>query len=395
MGQVVITPESRTEPFLELSRTRKGRLFKKHILSVGPLYANGTKIDIDDDFMNTVVKNFHDKRCDIVQVPIVDKANRHSEDPRDNIGEVVDLKFEDGKLYSFIDSRKEDASVELGNTLIGASASFSTNYKDTDTDTLVGPTLLHVAITNRPHVLNLEDFEEVIAMSAETGDEVIMLSERSNSPEAENNELEETQNMKTKEELLELLKAEYSIDVEALEAAAVEAEAAKTAAAEENATLKAENATLEAEKVEAEELAVKLSNSIKESLKSDVILQLSADDSVDSQVETLISVVADAGVKLTSQGSEIVDLSNRIETLETDKKHTAAANVVNELISAGRILPVNKDAMIELRLSNEELFDKIVPETPVVELSQENGTGETPEGNEINVQEEVSRILNV
>ena len=392
MGQVVITPESRTEPFLELSRTRKGRLFKKHILSTGPLYANGTKIDVDENFMNTVVKNFHDKRCDIVQVPIVGKDNKHSEDPRDNIGEVVDLKFENGKLYSFIDSRKEDASVELGNTLIGASAAFSTNYTDTDTDTLVGPTLLHVAITNRPHVLNLGDFEEVIAMSAESGDEVIMLSEDSGDSGVVTNELEETQNM-TKEELLAQLKAEFEIDVEALEAAAVEAEAAKTTAVEEADTLKAENETLKTEKVAVEELAVKLSNSIKENLKSDVLLQLSADDGVGSQVETLITAVTDAGVQLSSQSTEIVNLSGRIESLETDKKNTAATVAVDELISAGRILPRDKEAMIELRLSNEALFDKIVPETPVVELSKENGTGETPEGNAMNVQDEVTRIL--
>ncbi len=392
MGQVVITPESRTEPFLELSRTRKGRLFKKHILSTGPLYANGTKIDVDEDFMNTVVKNFNDKRCDIVQVPIVGKDNKHSEDPRDNIGEVVDLKFENGKLYSFIDSRKEDASVELGNTLIGASAAFSTNYTDTDTDTLVGPTLLHVAITNRPHVLNLGDFEEVIAMSAESGDEVIMLSEDSGDSGVVTNELEETQNM-TKEELLAQLKAEFEIDVEALEAAAVEAETAKTTAVEEADTLKAENETLKTEKVAVEELAVKLSNSIKENLKSDVLLQLSADDGVGSQVETLITAVTDAGVQLSSQSTEIVNLSGRIESLETDKKNTAATVAVDELISAGRILPRDKDAMIELRLSNEALFDKIVPETPVVELSQENGTGETPAGNGLNIQEEVSRLL--
>lgn len=166
MGQLVIAPESRTEPFLELSRTRKGRIFKKHILSTGPLFANGRKIDVDEVFLSEMVANFHAGYCDIVQVPIVGKDNKHSEDPRDNIGEVVDLKVEDGKLYSFIDSRKVDASEELGNTLIGASAMFALNYLDTTTNQSVGPTLLHVAITNRPHVLNLDDFEEVIAASA-------------------------------------------------------------------------------------------------------------------------------------------------------------------------------------------------------------------------------------
>lgn len=391
MGQFVITPESRTESFLELSRSPKGTLFKKHILSKGPLFANGRKIDVDDEFFDSVVKNFHDKRCDIVQVPIVGKDNQHSEDPRDNIGEVVDLQVENGKLYSIIDSRKDDATKELGNTLIGASAMFSTDYPDTDTNTRVGPTLLHVAITNRPHVLNLEDFEPVVALSG-SDDEVIMLSETSEDSTVDTNELEETQNM-TLEQLLASLKDDHGIDVEDLKAKAEKSEGLETTVADltsERDTLATEKESLETEKAETEELAVKLSASIKEHLKTEGILKLSADSSGLEQVETLIGAVAEAG-------SELVNLSGRIESLETDKKVTAATSEVDELIASGRVLPVHKEAMVELRLSNKEIFDKIVPETPLVALSAENGTSSEPEGldPEANVSSEVKRIMGI
>lgn len=368
MGQVVITPSSAKDEFIELSRTPKGRLFKKHILSKGPLYANGSKIDVDETFLSNVVKNFNDKRCDIVQVPIVGKDNQHSEDPRDNIGEVVKLEVENGKLYSYIDSRKEDASMELGKTLIGASAMFHTDYTDTDTDTRVGPTLLHVAITNRPHVLNLEDFEEVVALSG-SSDEVIMLSETSDDSTVKPNELEETHNM-TLEQLLASLKDDHGIDVTDLKAKAEKAEGLETTVADlttERDTLASEKETLETEKAEQEELAVKLSASIKEHLKTEQVLALSADGSATEQVETLLGAVADAG-------SQIVSLSGRIDNLEKDKKVTAANAHVDGLIASGHLLPVNKEAMVELRLSNPEIFDKIVPENPIVALSNEAGT---------------------
>lgn len=398
MSQFMIIPEGRdSESFLELARTpkTKGRLFRKHILSTGTLHHGGRKIEIDDTFLNTIVKNFRDKVCDIVQVPIVDDANRHSEDPSRNIGEVIDLQVENGKLYSYIDSRKSGASDELGNTLIGASAMLSTNYVDTSTNTPKGPTLLHVAITNRPHVLNLDDFEEIIAASSNPSDEVILLSETSESSDSEETKTEETQNM-TKEELIDQLKAEHDIDVAVLlsnEERIAELEAEKTELSAASEALTAEVETLKAEAASSEELAVKLSNSIKESLQSDVLLQLSNDDSVSTQVETLIAAVTDAGTQMTEQKTEIVNLSGRIDTLEADKQQTIAASHVDELISAGRLLPVNRDAMIELRLSNEELFDKIVPETPVIQLSKEDGTGENPADDKDFVQTEVTRLL--
>src|SRR5690606_9457035 len=118
--------------------------------------------------------NFKNKVCPIVQVPVVDEKNRHSEDPLRNIGRVVDLSVDEGKLYATIEAYKH--GDDIGKTLIGASAMLSTDYVDTRTSEKTGPTLLHVAVTNRPHVTELEDFEEIIAASSDSSGEAVLLT---------------------------------------------------------------------------------------------------------------------------------------------------------------------------------------------------------------------------
>lgn len=387
MNQYVIVPEFKgSESFLELARTpgTSGRLFRKHILTIDkPFYYNGKRVDIDQEFAETLVKNFQDKVCDIVQVPVVDDANAHSEDPHRNIGEVVDVKIEGDKVYSYIDARK--SAEDIGTTLIGASALMSTNYVDTATNESKGPTLLHVAITNRPHLNNLDDFQE-IALSSDPSAEVILLSEESET-NPENTDPEEKNTMDL-EATLEALKAEHGIDVNALQAEA----ATVTSLQEEVDALKAEAE----EKAETEnsgaELAVALSNAIHEAFgKLDATLALS--NAGEAQAEALISVVAEAGAKLTSQADEIVSLSGRIDGLESARLNDAATKVVDDLIAAGKILPANKEAMIELRLSNAEIFDRIVPDAPVLDLSAETGTLTDFESNRDLVQSEVTRLL--
>jgi len=390
MSQFMIVPQSKnSDEFLELARTPKtqGRLFRKHILSEGVLNYDGKKIQIDTAFLTSIVDNFNSKKCDIVQVPIVDKANRHSEDPLRNIGEVIDLKIENGKLYSFIDARKENAADELGKTLIGASAMISPDYVDTDSGEKVGPTLLHVAITNRPHVLNLDDFEEVIQASSNSSDEIILLSEDDVS---ENTDIEENQTMDL-DTLIETLKTEHDIDVSALQAQVTELQTETATLTTEKDSLITENTELKEKVTTTEDLAVSLSNAVKEALTKDETLALSAGDGSN---ENIIAVITEAGVKLSAQEAEIVSLSGRIGSLETDKKHAAAEVVVDGLIREGKILPKNKEDFIELRLSNEEMFDKIIPENAIIDLSGESGQDLSFDSTSTDtVKGEVDRIL--
>ena len=118
-----------------------------------------------------LMTNFTDGVADIVQVPKVDGQNKHTEDPDRNIGEVVDLKRrEDGGLDAIIDVRTADTE-KIGKTLLGASAMMHMDYTDTRTGSRMGPTLLHTAITNRPYITGLDDFQEYVAASADTSDD--------------------------------------------------------------------------------------------------------------------------------------------------------------------------------------------------------------------------------
>lgn len=312
--------------FVELARTRKGRLFKKQILGMNSEFsypsAPGGKIRIDKSFAETLRRNFKSGVCDIVQVPIVDDGNAHSEDPTRNIGEVVDLTYDDAGVYAVIDARKH--ADDLGETLLGASALMHMNYSDTSTGEKKGPTLLHVAVTNRPYLTNLSDFQELsgelAALSADTQGEAPVVLSRAT----------QTEDKMDKDELLALLKDEHGIDVAALQ----------------------EQVALSGETDNSELLAA-LSN----------VLTPGA--------ETLtIKDVADAVVEL---AEERVELSNTVQSLKDANEsmaQKAAEAEVDGLIEEGRILPKQRDRMVALSRNDRETFEDLLPDDAIVSLSE-------------------------
>jgi len=325
---MVIVPSS-GEGYLELAHTARGRLFEKHILNKGTLHypgVKGGKVEITDGFIASLVNNFKAGVAGIVQVPVADKDNKHTEDPNRNIGEVVDLRNRDGKVYAVIEARDTDAADKLGKTLLGASAMMSLDYTDTRTGRKVGPTLLHSCVTNRPHVVDLEAYEEIVAASADSGDKAVMLTE---------DLLAAEEPKMTKDELLAALKAEHGVDV-------AELESKLTAVASESDANKAAVASL----TSALETAgvVKLSN---------------GEELTPTDVAKAVSELATGHL----------ELSAKVDELTNDR----AAVAVDALVVAGRILPAQRDAMLTLKLSNEELFTALVPEQPLIALTSEKG----------------------
>jgi hypothetical protein len=349
MNGFAIVPSTRSD-FVELARTPRGtKLFKKHILSKGTLHYNGDDISIDDAFFDALKKNFTDGVCDIVQVPIADAKNQHTEDPLRNIGEVVELREEDDKLYAIIDARKKEAADELGNTLLGASAFFSTNYEDKRTGKKAGPTLLHVAVTNRPHEVGLEDYEELIAATAESSSDAVYLT----AP------IEETKKM-DRDELISALKVEHNIDVTDLQRRAAEGDK-----------------------------AVALSNSLTAALgglKEQGLISLS--NSEEASADDLVGAIGQLAEKN-------VELSAKVDTLvETSAKDAAEARV-DKLISDGFITPAKKQANIDLLLSNPENFEALLPEKPLVALSAEDMHGSDDTEQTSAAESELVRLSNL
>jgi hypothetical protein len=310
-----------------LARSRRvmGKLFEKHILNKGVLLhpKTGEKIRIDDAFVAAMRDNFTKGTCDIVQVPLANDDNKHVESPAANLGEVVGIKERDGKVYALIDARQD--ADKFGRTYLGASAYLSTNYTDTTTGKKAGPTLLHVAVTNRPYVVGLEDYKEVLAASADSTGEVVVLTAAP----------EETVPM-TREEMLAALKSEHGIDVEALQASAAVPPAPDMAA---------------------------LTTAVAAALRDSGTVQLTAEP---------------GQVSLSDITGAIVELADSNKGLrgEVDELKLAAATAeVEGLIGTGRLLPKAKEVAIQMALSNRDGLSAIVaPENaPYVKLNHQKG----------------------
>jgi Mu-like prophage I protein len=325
---------SQDPDFVELSRTKQGRLFRKHILSTGPLYhpKTGQRIEITESYLDKVVSNFQAKVCPIVQFPAANERNEHTEDPLRNLGEVIDLKREGNKLYSYIDARDAKAADGLGKTLLGASALLHTNYRDTRTNTVVGPTLLHVCATNRPYLTDLDSYEEVVAATSDSqGDEpLVMLAHHE----------QELPVSRTLADILTELKEEHGIDVAALQAQQTE-----------------------------------LTNA----LSASGLIQLTNGETLTStDVASAVSALAESHLALTNSVTEL--------------RTKDAAREVDDLIQAGRIIPAQRETYVDLRLSNAELFDKLVPETAILAFSAPAGVGSDDEAKARKAADEVARL---
>lgn len=345
--------------FTELSRSRQGRLFRKQILKFESFQHPTdptTKLTVDEKFADTLIKNFSDGVCDIVQVPVVDGKNAHVEDPERNIGEVVDVQKDANGVYAIIDVRKDGEAEKMGKTYLGASAMLHLNYTDTRTGKKVGPTLLHTAVTNRPYITKLADYEEIVAASADTlGERPVVLT------------TEENEMPQTREELIAMLRDEHDVDVEALQAAATAT--AETPAYDESTLVRAFSAALQQ--------AGSVGLSAKETQGEEVTLQ----------------DVAEAVVEV---AQEKVELSQRVESLESELEGERASKTereVDDLIKAGRVLPKAKDAMLKLARTDRETFLAVIPDEAIVSLSEDGVTTHSEPGHSGQLSEEQQKDI--
>ncbi len=376
MANDIVAIPSPEDSYVALSGTDAGeRLLRKRILPMNQSFVHPgnhkTKIFVDKAMAESLVNNFKAGICDIVQVPIVNKDNQHTEDPRDNAGRVTGLDYDETGVYATIKASKY--AEDFGKTILGASAFLHLNYMDSATGSRVGPTLLHVAATNRPHINGLGDFKDIMAASADNSIEnILFLSEAEAEPETPSAETEVVEEKKpaevspketptnekevpsmTKEEALAFLKENEGIDVEALQGEA-------DRAAELSAQLEDVNSqlALSGEKIED------------------------------------VTDLANAVVALTNSNEK---LSGDIEALKLSNQQYAkrdAENEVEALIRAGKVLPAQKDVMVKLSMNDRETFDALVPENPIVKLSEE-GTTIHEEPNHAKFDADIERYKNL
>ena len=335
MDQVIIPSPRGSGDYVELARTRqaRGRVFRKHILNLGELIhpKTGERMHLDEAWYDQVKANFDSGTCDIVQVPLANDENKHSEDPLRNAGEVIGMERDGSKVYDLIDVRDPDIAQRIADKrILGASAFLSLDYTDTSSGNKAGPTLLHHCLTNRPYVTGLDDYEEVIAASADGTGEVLVLAQ------------EETAAV-TKEELLAQLKAEHGIDVEALESQA-------------------------GQRTEVSQLTAALTEALRPAAGT---VALTGSDGETVSLSDVVGAVAELAEKN-------VSLTGTVGVLQKD----AAEREVDGYIGVGRLLPKSRKRAVALVLSGdrEGLDDFLAPEEqPYVKLNHVDGAA-PPQG---------------
>lgn len=340
MGDVVVIPSPFAGEYVELAGPGKDSVtgqkyprFRKHLLNLGMLKYGGQEYQLDENWYNRLKDNFT-SGVSMVQVPLANDSNKHVEDPLRNSGEVVGIEREGNRVYDIIEVRRPDVAEGLRNkTIMGASAFLSMNYKDTRTDRHVGPALLHHCLTNRPYVLDLEPYQEIVAASADTEDDnIIVLSEGS---------------MPNKEELIAALRDQHGIDVEALQA---------------QASQKADTAALTA--------------AVTEALRG---------------TDVRLTGGQDGNITLSDVTGAIVELAAKNTNLEGDVaglKLKGAERDVDALIGDGRLLPKMRNHAIKLALSSPAELDEITApvDSPFVKLNAPAGRT-APDGEDKHVQD--------
>jgi hypothetical protein len=351
-----IVPSERTD-FVELAQTKEGRLFKKEILRVGKFSHPSGKADevleITPELLATLKKNFDDGVCDIVQIPVVGDTNAHTEDPERNAGEVIGMQVEGDKLFATLDIRKDAVADQLGKTLIGASVMYHQNYENTATRQKVGATPLHVAITNRPHITGLEPFQELVAASGDSSDDVVAFT-----PQVKPKE-EPPKMPKTIAEWAAELKVEHpGIDLEALIAAS-----------------------------KAEPESDKILASLAAALDKAGLVKLTNTDPGKPPVGEDLKNVVETVTKLSTDNTA---LSSRVQTLEDER----ITSKVDEKVRTGFIIPAKRDKMVELAKRDFEAYELALPDEPIVKLTSEQGVSEVENDDQKveDVDKEITRL---
>lgn len=351
MGDQVIIASPGTERYVELSTAgwqpkARGAVFRKHILNLGDLHYKGRTLKLDEDWFNKVKANF-ESGVSMAQVPLADDQNRHSEDPMRNTGEIIGIERQGNKVYDLIDVRDPEAAQRLRDgRIMGASAFLHLDYEDSRTGKKVGPALLHHCLTNRPHVLDLEPYEEVVAATAaDTEGEYVVLA----SPE---------EVRMTKEELIAALKDEHGIDVAALESAA-------------------------AQRTDMNQLTAALTEALRPASGA---VSLTGGDGETVTLSDVVGAVAELA-------ETNVKLSGTVDKLE----QSAAERQVQDYIDVGRLLPKTRGHAVKLVLSGDtEGLDAILaPEnSPYVRLNHVEGAA-PPQGEGKHVEDidhEIARL---
>lgn len=157
------------EGYVELGASSQGRLFRKHLLTIGKQFLHpktGRPITLGEDAWRQMKANFDSGRIiQTVTFPLADSQNRHTENPLAVAGTCVALDRDGDRVIATLDVKDPDVAERIADgRLPGASAFLSLDAKDPQTGERAGAALLHVCGTLRPALVDLAPYEPVAAL---------------------------------------------------------------------------------------------------------------------------------------------------------------------------------------------------------------------------------------
>ena len=159
-----LADESEARPVFQLNdkggeeiNLEEGNKFRKQVLKFGKWFhwdADGGVLNITDEVVDNIVKNFKKSVIEHVYVPLT-----HTSDPIKNAGEVVELQKTDSGLDAIVEIKDETIAEKIKKGLIRCvSASLDPNYRVKTSNKFVGPTLLHAALVSEPFIKGMGSF---------------------------------------------------------------------------------------------------------------------------------------------------------------------------------------------------------------------------------------------
>lgn len=312
------------------------RRFRKQILRYGSWVhpkAPGGKLMVTKALVKQIVDNFHRGVRDNVPIPL-----GHEVDAISSIGQVIALEMDDAGLWGIHEIKDEDAAKKIGATWTGSSAFIDMNAVDKETGESLGAVLVHNAITNAPYIKDLAPFEAV-ALGEDADDAVVIALQEAKQGEA-----------MTIEEMLAQL-AETSDDELRTALSAARPELFAVANSEDETD--AEAAIAAARQEEREAIVAALAEK-----GVTVALSESAADDKNADVDI-------------SSAPAFVALSERLDALESEKTKASVEAIVDEAVKEGKVLPAQRDGLIEVGLSDAEMLTKLIPAKAIVALGEQ------------------------
>lgn len=337
------------------------RTYRKRILRYGKWFhkaAPGGVLAVDENYGKRLVQNFSAKVFDAVGV--VKGHPKGDADAIDNAAGAV-LALDDaggpdgpGVYATVMVSDDVAAKIDAGDTsVVGCSAGIIPNYVDHEVNGRgpVGPVLEHLALTPTPYIKGLGGFAPVHLADNRS---VVLLSA--------SDDKDHLEDVMERTELIAKAK-ELGIDIEALEADAqkvpgLEGELAEVKDKLEKAPAKTD-ADLEAVQSAAKETAV-----------GEVVAALS-----DGMVKEGLITLSDG--KAPTLGELVGSIASAIAEPRAALRLSEAEADVDAAIKEGRALPAARDSLLKVRLSEggAELLKGILPDKPLVDLSELGTTG--------------------